>query len=62
MDEDNPNFVDHNGSPVENSYMVDNIVEISSIEQSKLVAATTLKVGSPRSCKKEAASVSRGIY
>ena len=37
--EDNLNLVDCNGSPVESSYAVDNVVEISSVERSKLEVA-----------------------
>ena len=41
--EDSPNLVDHNGSPVESKNAVDNVVEVSIVEQFTLVAATTPK-------------------
>ena len=44
MGEDSLNLVYHNGSPVESSNSVDIVVDISSIEQSKLMAATATKV------------------
>ena len=51
--EDSPNLVDHNGSPVESSNAVDNIVEIRSVEQSKLVAATTPKEVAQESARRQ---------
>ena len=50
---DGPNLVDHNGSPVDSSNTLENVVESSSVEQSKLVAATT---------PKEEASVLKGVH
>ena len=62
MGGDSLNLVDHNGSPVESSPAVDSVVEISSVEHSKKVAATTPKEVAPKSCKKTVASVFRGIH
>ena len=41
--EDNLNLIDHNGSPVVSDNAVDNVVEISGVEQNELVAAATPK-------------------
>ena len=54
---DSPNLVDHNGSPAESSNAVDNVVEISSLEQSKLVTATT-----PKEVAQEAARRQLPVY
>ena len=51
--EDSLNLVDHNGSLVESSNAVDNVVEIISIEQSKLVAATTPKEVSQETARRQ---------
>ena len=57
LGEDSLNLVDQNGSPVGNGNAVDNVVEISSIEQSKLVAAIT-----PTEVAQEAARKQLPVY
>ena len=53
--EDHPNK--HNGSPIVSNNAVDNVAEISSIEQSELVAATT-----PREVAHEAVRRELPVY
>ena len=60
VDENSPNLIDHNSIPVESSNAVHNVAEISSVEQSKLVAATIPKEVA-QDCKKAAARELRYI-
>ena len=62
MGRDSSSLVDHNGNPVESSNAVDNVVEISSREQSKLVATTTPREVAQEPARRHLANVLRSIY
>ena len=61
VSEDGPNLIDHNGSPVASDNAVDNIVEISSVEQDELVAVTTPKEATQETVRRQL-PVYQGAY